>query len=64
MGVCVYVWDQSSSFLKPFPFFLDSLQLCDACLAPSSDNDGTGCDNMTCIIVLLQSPSEFLQNEL
>ncbi|KRZ74703.1 putative protein phosphatase 2C F42G9.1, partial [Trichinella papuae] len=26
-------------------------QLCDACLAPSTSGDGTGCDNMTVIVV-------------
>ena len=30
------------------------LQLCDNCLAPDTDNDGTGCDNMTCIIAMLK----------
>ena len=30
------------------------VQLCDACLAPDTDNDGTGCDNMTCLLVFLQ----------
>lgn len=30
------------------------MQLCDACLAPDTDNDGTGCDNMTCLLVLIQ----------
>lgn len=29
------------------------LQLCDECLAPHTDGDGTGCDNMTVIIVHL-----------
>ena len=27
------------------------LQLFDKCLAPNTLGDGTGCDNMTCIIV-------------
>jgi len=31
--------------------------LCDACLALDTDNDGTGCDNMTCMIVLLSQPN-------
>ena len=31
----------------PFP-----LQMFDACLAPDTAGDGSGCDNMTCIIVL------------
>jgi protein phosphatase 1G len=29
------------------------LQLFDACLAPNTHGDGTGCDNMTAIIVQL-----------
>ena len=33
--------------LWPFP-----LQMFDACLAPDTAGDGSGCDNMTCIIVL------------
>lgn len=27
------------------------------CLAPDTDGDGTGCDNMTCIIIKLKPPS-------
>ena len=35
-----------------------SPQLCEDCLAADTDNDGTGCDNMTSAIVLLiPSPS-------
>ena len=30
-------------------------QLFDHCLAPNTHGDGTGCDNMTCVIVLLNS---------
>ena len=29
------------------------LQLMDKCMAPDTSGDGTGCDNMTCLIVLL-----------
>ena len=32
------------------------IQLCDHCLADSTSGDGTGCDNMTVIIALLNSP--------
>jgi len=28
-------------------------QLCDVCLAPNTIGDGTGCDNMTAIVVLV-----------
>lgn len=31
------------------------LQLFDACLAPNTAGDGTGCDNMTAVIVQFQS---------
>ena len=34
-----------------------SLQLLDSCLAPDTTGDGTGCDNMTAIIVLFNSES-------
>ena len=36
---------------------LISIQLCDHCLADSTSGDGTGCDNMTVIIALLNSPT-------
>lgn len=32
-----------------------SFQLLDSCLAPDTTGDGTGCDNMTVIIVLFNS---------
>ncbi|KAM9317063.1 protein phosphatase 1G [Gastrophryne carolinensis] len=32
--------------------------LLDQCLAPDTSGDGTGCDNMTCIIVRFQPPSQ------
>ncbi|CAI8019978.1 Protein phosphatase 1G [Geodia barretti] len=35
-------------------------ELCDDCLAADTDNDGTGCDNMTATIVLLSPPSPSL----
>lgn len=51
------------SFLQPlglfviFPMF--SWQLLDHCLAPDTSGDGTGCDNMTCVIITLRPhPSE------
>lgn len=31
-----------------------SWQLLDHCLAPNTSGDGTGCDNMTCVIVTLR----------
>lgn len=31
-------------------------QLFDHCLAPNTLGDGTGCDNMTCVIVEFKSP--------
>ncbi|KAH9516911.1 Protein phosphatase 1G [Dermatophagoides farinae] len=33
-------------------------ELFKACLAPSTDGDGSGCDNMTCILVRFKKPSE------
>jgi len=33
---------------------VSSKQLLDHCLAPDTSGDGTGCDNMTCIIVTLR----------
>lgn len=33
-------------------------QLLDSCLAPDTTGDGTGCDNMTVIIVLFNSEPE------
>ena len=35
--------------------FIPSLQLLDSCLAPDTTGDGTGCDNMTAIIVLFNA---------
>lgn len=35
-------------------------ELFDVCLAPDTTGDGTGCDNMTCIIVSLQRDGESL----
>ncbi|CAJ0962649.1 unnamed protein product, partial [Mesorhabditis belari] len=32
-------------------------ELCDSCLAENSGGDGTGCDNMTCIIVDFRNPT-------
>lgn len=37
------------------------LQLFDHCLAPNILGDGTGCDNMTCIIIVLH-PNETEKN--
>lgn len=37
------------------PLFFTSLsKLLDHCLAPDTSGDGTGCDNMTCVIITLQ----------
>lgn len=33
---------------------LNSRQLLDHCLAPDTSGDGTGCDNMTCVIITLR----------
>ena len=38
------------------------LQLLDACLAPDTSGDGSGCDNMTCIVVLFNSDSSETEN--
>jgi hypothetical protein len=37
-----------------FPFASLSSQLFDKCLAPDSLGDGTGCDNMTCVLVKIE----------
>lgn len=46
------------SFLQPLGLFLKvhlfSWQLLDHCLAPDTSGDGTGCDNMTCVIITLR----------
>lgn len=46
------------SFLQPLGLFLKvhlfSRQLLDHCLAPDTSGDGTGCDNMTCVIITLR----------
>lgn len=34
------------------------VQLFRKCISPKTDGDGTGCDNMTCILVRLDKPSE------
>jgi hypothetical protein len=34
--------------------YLFYLQLCDACLAPNTEGDGTGCDNMTVVVVVFK----------
>ena len=35
-----------------------SFQMFDHCLAPNTMGDGTGCDNMTCIIVVLNARTD------
>uniref|UniRef100_H3B3F1 protein-serine/threonine phosphatase n=1 Tax=Latimeria chalumnae TaxID=7897 RepID=H3B3F1_LATCH len=39
-------------------FFAWDFQLLDHCLAPDTSGDGTGCDNMTCIIVSFRGRQE------
>lgn len=34
-------------------------ELCDACMAQDTDGDGTGCDNETAMVLLLNDPSSF-----
>lgn len=50
---------------KLIPLFVTSLsQLLDHCLAPDTSGDGTGCDNMTCVIItLLPHPSSGLSED-
>ena len=38
------------------------LQLLDACLAPDTSGDGSGCDNMTTIVVVFNSASNAAEN--
>ncbi|KAK2854179.1 hypothetical protein Q5P01_006840 [Channa striata] len=38
-------------------------ELLDHCLAPNTSGDGTGCDNMTCIIVSLRPHSAPAQSD-
>lgn len=38
------------------------LQLFDHCLAPDTLGDGTGCDNMTAVIVKFKSPATTVKN--
>jgi len=40
-------WQEAAATITPFYLF----QLFDKCLAPDTMGDGTGCDNMTCLIV-------------
>lgn len=40
-----------------FKLYVSPEQLLDHCLAPDTSGDGTGCDNMTCIIVTFQPHS-------
>lgn len=39
-------------------------ELLDHCLAPDTSGDGTGCDNMTCMIVTFKSHPSSVQSEL
>lgn len=39
------------------------IQLFRSCIAPKTDGDGTGCDNMTCILVRLDKPSEVAKSD-
>ncbi len=38
------------------PLSLISSELCDECLAPDTSGDGSGCDNMTAVIVQFHAP--------
>lgn len=51
----VLLWDSEILGEVCETFYL--LQLFDLCLAPNTYGDGTGCDNMTCVIV------QFLQSQ-
>lgn len=39
------------------------MQLLDHCLAPDTSGDGTGCDNMTCIIVTFKPQPSPVQSD-
>ena len=56
---CMSIWFVNGfNFLFCSHFHLYSfLQLFDFCLAPNTMGDGTGCDNMTCIIIVLNKSS-------
>lgn len=43
---------------KMLNLIMFSFQLFDNCLAPDTHGDGTGCDNMTCIIVQLNETTQ------
>lgn len=49
-----YTWEG----IKVFNLIMFSFQLFDNCLAPDTHGDGTGCDNMTCIIVQLNETTQ------
>lgn len=65
---CDGIWNSMTSqevvdFVRPLIQKGETLssiceKLFDACLAPDTMGDGTGCDNMTCVIVRLNSPSD------
>ena len=51
---CITIWcGLSACFINVTCKCYICMQLCDACLAADTDNDGVGCDNMTCIIIFL-----------
>ena len=50
-----FLWNIFSSLNIPKIWNDLLFQLFDHCLAPNTHGDGTGCDNMTCVIVLLNS---------
>lgn len=49
---CSFSWLLNTRVFKLKPDM--SSQLLDHCLAPDTSGDGTGCDNMTCIIITLR----------
>ena len=44
-------WNFWIWIVHSFPLFVIFPQLFDFCLSPDTSGDGTGCDNMTCVIV-------------
>lgn len=55
------MWLESASYLT-ITFIALFFQLLDSCLASDTAGDGSGCDNMTTIIVLFNSAGKTDQN--
>lgn len=51
--VCVFVRDRFKAGVTKISTIIE--EMFDFCMAPDTHGDGTGCDNMTCIIVKLNS---------